>query len=93
MMVNSDQAGGDGGARPPPFTLSTITSKVVVLQLRGNAIQYSFFSSVVLHMLDVLYSYCTYAHIFLTHYPSTDMGKIISDKLFISDFFSRETQF
>ncbi len=67
------------GCTPSPFTLSTIMSKVVVLQLRGHVIQSSFFSStlfssVVLHMLDVPYWYCTYAHI-LTHYPSTDIGK------------------
>ncbi len=30
MMVNSAQPGEGGGARPPPFTLSTITSKVVL---------------------------------------------------------------
>jgi hypothetical protein len=30
MMEKLAQAGEDGGARPPPFTLSTITYKVVV---------------------------------------------------------------
>ncbi len=30
MMVKSAQQYEDGGARPPPFTLSAITSKVVV---------------------------------------------------------------
>jgi hypothetical protein len=32
MMVKSPQSGGDGGACPPPFTLSTITSKEVLAQ-------------------------------------------------------------
>jgi hypothetical protein len=37
MMVNSAQPGEDGGARPPPFTLTTITSDVVVYASGGRA--------------------------------------------------------
>ncbi len=46
-MVKSAQPGEGGGARPPPFTLPTITSKVVVYtrQLRGQIHSYYFSST------------------------------------------------
>ena len=56
-MVNSAHPDeGGGGARPHPFTLSTITSKVVVyapLLLRGQIhsyVSFTLFFSVILHI-------------------------------------------
>jgi hypothetical protein len=37
MMIKSAQSGEGGGARPSPFTLSTIASKVVVYALAERA--------------------------------------------------------
>ncbi len=47
MLVKSAQPGEGGGARPPPFTLSTITGKAVVYALAKWADTYTppFFSS------------------------------------------------
>ncbi len=50
-MVKSAQSGdGGGGARPPPFTLSTITSKVVLYDpaMRAETAHSSYFASVIL---------------------------------------------
>jgi hypothetical protein len=55
MVVTSAQPGETGGARPPPFILSTTTSKVVVytLQLRGQ-IHFPYFSSAPIFILWAL---------------------------------------
>ncbi len=43
MMEKSARAGEDGGARPPPCTISTITYKVVVYALAERADTLSLF--------------------------------------------------
>ncbi len=48
-----------GGARPPPFTLSTISSKVVVYALEEMADTLPYFSSIPICTLWA-YEYCTY---------------------------------
>jgi hypothetical protein len=77
------------GCTPSPFTLSTIMSKVVVLQLRGHAIH--FFHCDTTHAKRTVL--VLYVRTYLTHYHSTDMGKIISDKLFIWDFLAVKLNF
>ncbi len=55
MMVKSAQPGegvGGGGARPPPFTLSTLTSKVVVCAPAERA------DTLTLFLIYPLYVFC-----------------------------------
>jgi hypothetical protein len=71
MMVKSAQPGDDawGGARPPPFTLSTIMSKVVVYAPAERADALLLFL-LYPHMYSVVYTVkSTYINIYLIRGP------------------------
>jgi hypothetical protein len=91
MVVNSAQAGGGGGCTT--FLFHTIYHHE---QSCGAPAERTCDTILLCGIKDakrtVLVLYVR-TYMYLTHYPSTDRGKIISDKLFISDFLSVKLNF